>query len=67
MIRRCGRLDDHTPHDWTGHDPAAPGATYSCTGHVLTAYAEQQWALEADAADAAADDQRAYEREVHGR
>lgn len=49
ILMRCGRLDDHEPHDWTSVQ--RPIRTYHCRGHVLTETALAEYARAADKRD----------------
>lgn len=49
ILYRCGRLDNHEPHDWTSVQ--RPIRTYHCRGHVLTETALAEYARVADNRD----------------
>lgn len=60
---RCGRLDDHEAHEWTRpRSIVEPAQSHVCAGQVITAYAEQLWAEQADAAEQKADEFREWMR-----
>lgn len=63
---RCGRLDEHEPHGWKSRylgRLARPQRTYTCSGHVVTTLAEQEWADRADFDEARDDEMRDWWRE----
>lgn len=47
----CRRLDHHDPHTWRAAKPNWR-RTYHCTGRIVTAVAEQEWAEREDRAEA---------------
>lgn len=47
MTLRCGRLDRHEPHEWTGWTCR----TLWCTGHVITEMERTRFDAEDDAAE----------------